>query len=543
MSRRDRPDRRAPRRRALVALVAGALLAGACVTGERPPEPVPEEGTAPPAALEPEGPPTWARDIAPLVYRDCAPCHHEGGPGPFPLMSYREVKRRARQIDIVTQTGFMPPWKPAPGEFRFDDVRRLGEDEIRMITDWVDAGAPRGDAAEEPPEPHFSGAWLLGEPDAVLEMPETYVLQAEGLDVYRSFVIPSGFEEERYVRAFDFQPDNPRVVHHIITLLDSSGRARAAEDEDPEVGYEGMVAEGELFGSEVHGWGQGATARFLPEGSAWTVPAGADFVLDTHFQTTGRPEPVKIAIGVYFADAPPEKPMTNLSIAGPMICIPPGADEYVVRQPFHVPTDIDAVSIQPHGHYVGKDFRITAHLPGGEQLELIRISDWDFNWQDSYRYVDPVPLPAGTTIWMDFLFDNSAKNDRNPFSPPRRILSGPRSTDEMALLWLQAAVDEEDMPAVKAAIREHHDTNQEACMTLDALFRGIVYGFDANQDGMLDADEDALATAYVNGLIDNEQHAIAFDFDGDGELNDEERDYIRTITRYWNGEPMPPTVE
>ena len=478
--------------------------------------------------------PTFAADVAPLVHRSCTPCHHEGGSGPFPLASYEDVRRRAKQIALVTRTRFMPPWKPEPGFGQFLDERILSDEEIDLFARWAAADAPLGDAELVPPPPVFEERWLLGKPDLVLSMGEHYPVPAEGKDHYRSFVVPSHETEERWVRAFDFEPDNRRPVHHIITLFDTSGSARARDAATEGLGFEGMIALNELFGTEINGWGPGATPRMLPEGSAWRLPAGVDFVLDTHFQTTGKVEPVEISIGVYFTDERPSAPMTNLSLSAPILCIPPGKSDYTVDFRFELPVPVTAISIQPHAHYVGKSTQVVARLPDGSRMPLIRIPDWDFNWQDSYRFTEPIPLPASTVLEMHYVYDNSAANERNPFSPPHRILSGERSTDEMGLLYLQVAVRDEHAARLQEALLSHQHRVNELSWDLEKVFRGIIHGFDSDGDAMLDATEDARATEYVNALPGH-PHAKVFDRDEDGELDEQERVFFESAIRLWNG--------
>jgi hypothetical protein len=317
-------------------------------------------------------------------------------------------------------------------------------------------------------------------------------------------------------------------------LLDDTGTARAQDAASEGLGFEGMIALGELFGTEINGWGPGATPRLLPEGSAWRLPPGGDFVLDTHFQTTGKVEPVEISIGLYFASEPPSAPMTNLSLPADILCIPPGRSDYNVDYDFEIPVPVTAISIQPHAHYVGKVTQVVARKPDGTRVPLIRIPDWDFSWQDSYRYAEPIPLPAGTVLEMHYVYDNSSANERNPFHPPRRIFSGPRSSDEMALLWLQVAVADEHAAELHAAVLRHKEAVHEASVEFEKVFRGIVHGFDTDGDGMLDAAEDERATEYVNALPGH-PHAKAFDRDQDGTLDERERAFFERALLLWNG--------
>lgn len=481
--------------------------------------------------------PTFVDDVAPIVYESCVPCHRPGSIGPFPLITYSDVRKRARQIAVVTETGFMPPWKPAPDFGEFRGVRRLEEGEKETLRAWAEAGAPAGDMERLPPPPEFEGGWLLGPPDLVLDMEEPFVVPAEGRDIYRSLVFYNDSEEGRWVRGLHVRPDNPRPVHHLVALIDSTDTLRALDEAEPGVGFEGMIAEEELYGNEVYAWGPGSTPRLFRDGVGWWLPAGADFVLSTHFQILGKPEPVRIRLGLYFADEPPRRPMTYLPLAAGPICIPPGEADYAVLHDYELPVPIELVSITPHAHYICREITATAELPDGETLKLVRIPDWDINWQDAYRYAEPIALPAGTRIRIRYVYDNSAMNDRNPFHPPRRVLSGPRSIDEMLLFWLQATVDDEHYPVLRQDLDEYHGKTLEHATVYEALLKGIVYGFDANGDETLDHEEDAAATAYMESLLERE-HAKAFDFDESGELGEEERAFVERLIRIWKGEPL-----
>ena len=247
--------------------------------------------------------PTFADDVAPLVHRSCTPCHRTGGSAPFPLTTYDEVRRRAREIGIVTRLRQMPPWKPDPGYGSFLDERRLSDEELELLESWIAADAPLGDAARVPAPPVFDGRWQLGEPDLVLATAGKYLVPAEGKDHYRVFVLPTGTTEERWVRALDFQPDNRAAVHHLFTVLDTTGSGRASDAADPQLGFDGMLA-GEprkWFGMEINACVPGTSARWLPEGSAWRLAPGVFFLLVSHFQTTGKVEPVGVSVGLYFA--------------------------------------------------------------------------------------------------------------------------------------------------------------------------------------------------------------------------------------------------
>src|SRR6266403_1680422 len=155
---------------------------------------------------------TFYGDIAPIVYRNCAPCHRPGESGPFPLLTYDDVKKHASQIADVTKRRYMPPWLPEPGHGDFVEERRLTDAQIQLIQDWVKQGAPAGSAA--PPPPKFNSEWRLGPPDLVLRVAKPYQLSADGPEVFWNFIIPVPITATRWVKAIEIRPGTPRAIHH-----------------------------------------------------------------------------------------------------------------------------------------------------------------------------------------------------------------------------------------------------------------------------------------------------------------------------------------
>ena len=386
--------------------------------------------------------PTFARDIAPIVYRNCAPCHRPGEAGPFPLLSYQDVKKHAPEIAEVTNRRFMPPWAPEAGYGDFSDERRLTAAEIQMIKDWVSQGAPEGNPSETPPLPKFAEGWQLGPPDLIVDAPNAYTLPASGPDVYWNFVIPVALEKMRYVRAVEIRPGDKRIVHHANLYVDRARSARRQEIAAGQ-GFPGMDVVIDRPLSEPDDghflfWKPGGAPYVEPEGFAWRLDPGNDLVLNAHLRPTGKPEQVRPTIGLYFTDQPQEKfPMLiNLEHDG-ALDIPPGNSDFLVSDDFRLPMDVDVLAVYPHAHYLGHLLEGYATLPNGQRKWLIRIPDWDPNWQGAYHYRQAMFLPKGTVISMRYHYDNSAANPRNPYQPPRRVVAGNQATDEMGHLWLQ----------------------------------------------------------------------------------------------------------
>jgi Tfp pilus assembly protein PilF/mono/diheme cytochrome c family protein len=413
--------RAAETRRLATALLLVSLLLAAC----------PRLAAAQAAA------PTFARDVAPILYRHCGSCHNPRTDAPFSLLTYDDVRPRAQAIAAATTRREMPPWKPAPGYGdEFLGARRLTDEEIATIQRWAAAGAPQGDPAGLGPPPPWNDGWRLGTPDLIVRMAEPYDLVASGPDLFRIVVLPIPANAVRYVKAIEFQPGT-RAVHHANLRIDTTPASRLLDDADAAPGYDGLIARSAQF-PEGHffGWTPGQLPPMSPD-LAWRLQPGSDFVVQLHMRPTGKPEPVQVAIGLYFADGPPRRTPAMLRLGRQSLDIAPGQRGYVVRDSYVLPVDVDVHAVQPHAHYRATQIKGIATLPDGTTKWLLNIPDWDFNWQDQYRYARPFPLPKGTTLSMEYTYDNSAANRHNPQRPPQRVRWGQNSTDEMGDLWIQ----------------------------------------------------------------------------------------------------------
>jgi hypothetical protein len=414
----------------------------------------------------------FSEQIAPIVFNNCASCHRPGEAAPFALMSYEDVKKRGALIAAVTQTRYMPPWHATPGYGDFIDVHRLTDEQIATIKQWVDQGMPEGDPANLPAMPKFPEGWQLGKPDMMIAMREAFDVPASGPDIYRNFTIPLNIPEDKWVRAIEFRPSARKVVHHSLFFLDASGESRKHDGEDGKAGYNGGL-EGTRFAKagRLGGWAVGANPHFLPGGLAYPMPKGTDFVMQVHFHLTGKAEKEQSTIGLYFADKKPERMMAGVQVpavfgVGQGLDIPPGEKAYVMKDSFTLPVDVEGLQIGGHAHYLAKDLQATATLPDGSKQWLCWIKDWDFAWQDQYQYKKPMPLPKGARIDVAITYDNSADNPHNPSNPPKRVMWGEQSFDEMGSMTLLvtparqsdfatlvAALQEKRVEAIRAAYR------------------------------------------------------------------------------------------
>jgi hypothetical protein len=400
------------------------------------------------------------------MFKHCAGCHRPGQSAPFSLLSYGDVKKHARDIARVTLQRYMPPWLPEPGYGQFTDERRLSEDDIGTIQQWVDQGALQGNPEDLPAVPEWSGDWQLGKPDLVVAMPRPYTLAAEGRDIYRNFVVPVRIAATRYVRALEFRPDNPRIVHHAFIKVDSTSQSRRLDVLEAEPGFDGMNSPARMPDGHFLGWQPGRRASFLPEGLAWRLSPGDDLIIETHMNPTGKSEALQASIGLYFTDRAPTNTCCKVNLTSYAFDIAAGETNYVVEDSFKLPVDVHVLAVLPHAHYLAKEMQGWATRPDGQRQWLLFIKQWDFNWQGDYRYAQPVLLPAGSTLSMRFTYDNSTNNLRNPNHPPKPVRYGPQSSDEMAELWFQllprssadlARLDQAYQTHVKRLFREHSE--------------------------------------------------------------------------------------
>jgi hypothetical protein len=396
--------------------------------------------------------PTFHRDVEPILQKHCQDCHRPGQVAPFSLLTYEQARKRASDIAAVTEERTMPPWPASTTEGGpFRDARLLSSAEIAVLSSWAEAGCPEGHSTDAPAARTFASGWALGTPDLVISSVQPYALEAAGRDEFRVFVIPSGLTEGKWISAIDIRPGNPRVVHHVLAAFDVTSQARAKDEADPDPGYRSFGGFGIFPSGGLGGWAPGKRPQALPDGVGRYLPAGSDILLQVHYHKSGKPETDATAIGLYFARKPVDKQIHGAAVTPPRasllsrpeLRIPPGADNHEVTGTWTVPYDAHLAAVAPHMHWLGKDFLLKATRPDGSKQTLIRIDDWNFNWQGTYDFVSPVSLPAGSRVEMVAHFDNSTDNPKNPNSPPREVRWGEQTTDEMCIGFLQLTRDDE----------------------------------------------------------------------------------------------------
>ncbi|HLJ55134.1 MAG TPA: hypothetical protein VKT77_08835, partial [Chthonomonadaceae bacterium] len=399
---------------------------------------------------------TFTHDIAPILNQNCVVCHRAGESAPFALQTYQQARTWAGALKEYTARRIMPPWKALPGAGEFHDARVLSDADIARIAKWADSGAPQGDPKELPAAPRFPdpSAWALGKPDMVVQPPRPYHLAAEGPDVYRNFVLPVDFDQDRLVSAMEFKPGNRAVVHHVVLYIDTSGNSAKLDGKETEPGY---TVPGTGIGTLTADWGEvwvpGRTPRLLPPGVAIKIPKGSKLVMQVHYHKNGAIQEDTTKLAIYFAKGKVQQMMRTFPLVNPRIALKPGEAGQRMHIGVTLPVAAHLCTIFPHMHLLGREMRATATFPDGKKLPLIDVNDWDFNWQETYAYKEPVALPKGTKVDIEAVYDNSDANPRQSNHPAKLVTWGEQTTDEMCVCVLGFTVDGEKLDLDADALR------------------------------------------------------------------------------------------
>lgn len=393
-------------------------------------------------------PPTFYRDVLPVLQQHCQVCHRAGEIAPFPLMAYTEAKAHAQKIVHMTSTHQMPPWFADPTIGKFADDPSLSPEQIRMLQEWSKAGAPAGNKSDAPSPPHWTSGWNIAPPDDVVTMTKPVHLPARGQIEYTYEIVPTGFTTGRWVQMSEVRPTARASVHHAVVYIrppDSKwlrsapiGVAFTADDlPDAKSRRESHWTDSDMLlvyapGSSPDSW---------PDGMAKFIPAGSDLVFQMHYVTNGRATTDQSSVGMVFAKEKPKQRVITLQLTNSSFLIPPGADNFEVQVHGMLPNDATLLSFFPHMHLRGKRFEYDIVHPDGTREPLLRV-DWSFHWQLSYKLAKPLFLKAGTELEATAWYDNSKNNPHNP-DPTKMVRWGDQTTDEMMVGFFDIAVPAE----------------------------------------------------------------------------------------------------
>jgi mono/diheme cytochrome c family protein len=417
---------------------------------------------------------TFTKDVAPILFKNCAECHRPGEAAPMSLLSYADARPWAKSIREKVASREMPPWHAGPHSAEFKNDRRLSQAEIDTILAWIDSGAEEGAAEDLPPAPKFADGWSIGQPDVVLQMPEEYTLETSGADEYQYFEIPTNFGEDRYVQAIEARPGNRKIVHHIVAFLaepsdepqlskEDAAKLRAKMEQESIRYRDGFLrrvkADAPVTNDACQlpnggaGWSLDTSRRddltndlvvYAPgrEPDVWEpgvvkrIPAGAKIILQVHYsKVAGIVQKDRSGIGMIFAKGKPTAEIVSQTIFNAYFQIPPGVGRHRATACWIAPEDIRVLALMPHMHVRGSAMEIKVVYPDGSGKVLLDVPKYDFSWQTNYSLKQPLTVPKGSRLIVTGTFDNSAKNKYNP-DPTKAVRWGDPTYDEMLVCFV-----------------------------------------------------------------------------------------------------------
>ena len=421
-----------------------ALIAGAMVVGSL------DGAAAQPAT------PTFSKDVAPILYKNCVACHRPGEMGPMSLITYNDARPWARSIREKVASREMPPWHADPSIGTFRNARSLNQKDIDTIVAWVDGGAPQGNLAEVPRLPAFADGWQVGKPDVVFEMPVSFEVPATGVIGYKSYNVPTNFTEDMWVIAAEVRVEDRRHVHHAVvtiqepggnqpldalqvTMLPQQGRTTPLTSEEQARQKTGASRSASTE-HRLAGYAVGQQPPVFPAGLAKRVPAGSVLNFSMHYTTNGEPGRDKTKIGLVLAREPPKGEIYMGLVNNGIFEIPPNTGNTQVESQGIFLEDVKIWALHPHMHVRGKDMTYTAIYPDGRREILMRVPKYRFDWQLDYYLAEPKALPKGTKILVTAHYDNTTGNKDNP-DPSATVYYGDQTWDEMMAGYFTYTID------------------------------------------------------------------------------------------------------
>jgi hypothetical protein len=387
--------------------------------------------------------PTFTKDVAPILDRNCVICHRPGDIAPMSLMSYEEARPWAKSIKAQIATGKMPPWHATEPRGTFSNDRRLTDREKETLIAWVDHGAPQGDPKDLPPVPAFAAGWKIGKPDLVLSMEKPYAVPASGTIHYQYFKIPTNFTEDKWVQAIEVRPGVRSVVHHVLVFCrEPEGTTKrppftTVVPKPPAGSNGGDKGPGTLIATTA----PGTNGMTFPEGTALRIKAGSVLTFQIHYTANGKATEDTSSVGMIFAKQPPRQEMRTSAFMNPMFTLPPGDPDKEVDSAIEFTADTHVYAIFPHTHVRGKDWSYQVVYPDGRKEQVLSVPHYDFNWQTYYTFTTPLTLPKGSRLEAIAHYDNSENNPSNP-DPKIAVHWGEQTWQEMQYTGLTFTVDE-----------------------------------------------------------------------------------------------------
>lgn len=384
--------------------------------------------------------PTWAENVACILYTRCTSCHNPAGIAPFSLITYADASGAAMGIMDAVTNNRMPPWPPDAQYRSFAHERVLTDTEKQILVDWVNNSAPQGNPANAPLPPVYLNTEIIQNPDLVSMMPQ-YTIPPMSQDLYRCFVIPSATTVNQFITALEVVPGNRQVVHHVLVYQDTAATTQVLDSLDPFPGYTSFGGVGSSTAKLLGAWVPGAEANFLPLGMGIPLPAGAKIILQMHYPVGTSLQMDSTKVNFTLTPNPATREVTVAPVLNHGFTLTDGplfipADS--VRT-FHAqlvnPLNVTLLAIAPHMHLIGRSITAYAISFPQDTIPLIKIPSWDFHWQGAYHFRQPVRVPAWAQFKCEAYYDNTVNNPFNPSIPPQDVSLGEATTDEMMLIY------------------------------------------------------------------------------------------------------------
>ncbi len=403
--------------------------------------------------------PTFAKDVAPILYASCSSCHRPGGLGPFSLLTYEDVKENAAEVLDAIATGYMPPWHAEAPHGTFSNDRRLSDAEKKVIAEWGNAGIPLGDTKDLPPAPKFSDSWTAGTPDAIVSMPKEFHVPAKGTVEYQYFQVPTNFTEDKWIQAIEILPGAREAVHHVLVYAAAPEQAAAPAQQtaaarpaplfirNPDHAIPDSPARGTVenpppnrMGALVGTTAPGTNVLQFAEGTALRIRAGTVLTFQMHYTAKGHAMTDRTSVGFVFAKSPPKEEMRAIDFHNGGFTIPAGAKDYMVPSELGFSSGVKVYGIFPHTHLRGVRWEYRLEKPDGTSEVILDIPNYDFNWQTYYMFAKPLDVPAGARITAKAWYNNSASNGSNP-DPSIPVKWGEQTWEEMQYTGLLLSIN------------------------------------------------------------------------------------------------------
>ena len=404
--------------------------------------------------------PTFAKDVAPILYKNCTSCHRPGEIGPMPLISYEDARPWAKAIRDEVSEGHMPPWHADPTHGKFLNDRSLSSGDRETLVKWANGGSPKGDVKDMPALPKFTDGWSIGTPDLVVSMPQPYKVPADGFVEYEYIEIPVDLKEDKWIQAMEVRPGNRAVVHHVIVYArppqperrptgfrmgpgmeiprGATGGSEAAEE--PRAKGVSRFPRPQRLGVTIGGFAPGNGVMAFAPGSAMLLRAGTTIVLQMHYTPNGEEASDQSKVGLFFAKEPPKTEMRFAALMNGNFVIPAGSTGQEVKAEMTTTQDVTLRSLLPHTHLRGKSWEYMAVYPDGRSETILSVPKYDFNWQTDYVFAEPLKLPKGTIIRASAKYDNSTANKSNP-DPKVDVKWGDQTWEEMMFSAFVYSID------------------------------------------------------------------------------------------------------